>query len=97
MPYHTHRQSKSERLASDVLFADGWLAKSEIVARNHKDMAAVAEVIARLAAHARQRNAFPDVQMFEAHLALINDLQTYSLALVQAEIIRAAASKEKCY
>lgn len=97
MPYHTHRQNKYERLASDLLFAESWLAKSEMIARNKKDMAAVSEVIVRLAAHARRRNAALDVEMFEAHLSLINDLQTYSLALVQAEIIRAATNEEKGY
>lgn len=97
MPYHTHHQSKSERLASDLLFAGSWLAKSELIARNKKDMAAVSEVIVRLATHARQRKVFPDVELFEAHLSLISDLQRYSLALVQAEIIRAAASEEMGY
>lgn len=75
----------------DLLLAEDWLAKCDLVARERALLPAVRAILRDEARNARERGDVEDALVFAAHVALLDDIERNGLGSVQAEIIRAMA------
>lgn len=71
-----------------LLGAGTWLKKSEVAQRQLAHASCIRKLLEEEARLALQRGDIDDASNFAAHVSLLNDVERYGLAAVQAEIIR---------
>lgn len=71
-----------------LLMADTWLKKSEVAWQRLAQLPFIRETLEEEAGLAIERGAGDDAHVFAAHISLLNDIQRYGIAVVQAEIMR---------
>lgn len=87
---------------SQLLMAETWMQKSEVVERYQAQMACLRLVLREEADLAIQRGDISDAHIFAAHVSLIDEIQRQGLSLVQAELLRAterhdySGSRRRC-
>lgn len=72
-----------------LLLADDWLKKSEVAQQHWAHMRFIRDALEKESHLAKRRGAMRDACIFAAHVSLLNDIQQFGLAIVQAEIVRA--------
>ncbi len=80
----------------DLLLAESWLAKCELVARRPELAARARAVLAREVGEARRRGDDDDARLYAAHVSLLDEIARRGLAVVQAEILRVLACRDAC-
>src|SRR5579863_7694511 len=75
----------------DLLLAESWLAKCEVVSRRPEVAAQARAVLAREVGEALRRGASDDARLYAAHVSLLDEIARRGLAVVQAEILRVLA------
>jgi len=77
-----------------LLLADTWLKKSEVVQRRLAQLSFIREALEQEVTLAIQRGAKRDARIFAAHISLLDDIQRNGLAAVQAEIVRTSRCRD---
>lgn len=72
-----------------LLLADDWLKKSEVAQEYWTHLRFMRDTLEQESHQAKRRGAIRDACIFAAHVSLLNDIQRFGLAVVQAEIVRA--------
>ena len=75
----------------DLLLAESWLAKCEVVGRRPELAAQARATLAREVGEALRRGAREDARLYAAHVSLLDEIARRGLVMVQAEILRVLA------
>jgi hypothetical protein len=71
-----------------LLMADTWMKKCEVAQQRLAYLPFIRKTLEHEAGLAIQRGARDDAHIFAAHISLLNDIEEYGIAVVQAEIMR---------
>jgi len=75
----------------ELLLAESWPAKCELVARRPGLAGRARGVLQREVGEALRRGAVEDARLYAAHVSLLDEITRRGLAVVQAEILRTLA------
>ncbi len=93
-PSHRRHGRPDNEMVFELLLAESWLAKCEVIRRQPALAAQARATLQREANDAQRRGDREDALLYAAHVSLLDEIERRGLAVVQAEILRVLACRQ---